>query len=237
MSHFSKMGGVAALLAASTFVVGFVLLFTIMAPMATGDLDPIQQVAFLADNQAILYIWNLVIYVVFGVLLVVVALALNEQLKAGSPAIMQTATALGLIWSGLVIASGMVANIGTAGVVQLYDQDPALAATVWLSIDAVRNGLGGGNEIVGSLWVLLVSWAALRTGGLVRVLNYVGIVVGLAGIVTIIPPLEMVGAIFGMGIIVWFVWLSIVMLRRTPRAVARVPRASVSQQGETTSAS
>ena len=146
--------------------------------------------------------------------LVLLALALNEHLKAGSPAIAQTATAFGLIWAGLVIASGMVANIGAGVVIDLYGVDPTQAGTVWLAVDTVRNGLGGGNEIVGGLWVLLVSWAALRSGGLSRPLNYLSVLVSLAGLTTVIQPLgEIGGAVFGLGTIVWFVWLGIVLLR------------------------
>ena len=48
----------------------------------------------------------------FGVFLVVLALALYERLKAGSPALVQMATAFGLIWAGLAIASGMIVNVG-----------------------------------------------------------------------------------------------------------------------------
>lgn len=219
MKDLQKIGGVAALIEAATFVVGFVLLVTLLAPTAAVDVDPGQSVAFLVDNQAIIYIWNIIIYVVFGVLLVVLALALYERLKVASTAMMQTATAFGLIWAGLVIASGMVANIGLGAVVDLYGKDPAQAASVWLAIDAVQNGLGGGNEIVGGIWVLLVSLAALR-GGLPRALNYLGVVIGMAGIITLVPALEMIGAIFGLGLIVWFVWLGIVMLRSNPSAPA-----------------
>jgi hypothetical protein len=77
-------------------------------------------VAFLVDNQTIMYVWNMIIYVVFDVFLVVPALALYERLKAGSPAMMQTATAFALIWAGLVLASGMVFNVGTGVVIDLY---------------------------------------------------------------------------------------------------------------------
>ena len=214
MRKLQKIGGIAALVEAATFVVGFVLLFTVLAPIGAGNLDPVESVAFLADNQAVMYTFNLVIYVVFGAFLVVLALALNEHLKAGSPAMTQTATAFGLIWAGLVIASGMVANIGAGVVIELYGVDPIRAGTVWLAVDTVRNGLGGGNEIVGGLWVLLVSWAALRGGGLSRPLNYLGVLVSLAGLITVIPPLgEIGGAVFGLGTIVWFVWLGIVLLR------------------------
>ena len=73
-------------------------------------------------------------------------------------------------------------------------------------------GLGGGNEIVGGLWVLLVSWIALRDV-LPKALNYLGMIVGVAGIVTLVPALTEVGAIFGLGIIVWYIWVGIVLLR------------------------
>jgi hypothetical protein len=56
MNNFQKTGGVAALIDAATFLVGIALAFTILAPYATGALDPEQTVAFLADNQAIMYV-------------------------------------------------------------------------------------------------------------------------------------------------------------------------------------
>ena len=217
MKDLQKMGGLAALYEAAAYVLGIVFFFFVVD--YAGVVDPVQKVVLLADNQAAMTIMNLIIYVVFGVVLVVLALALYERLKAGSPAIMQTATAFGLIWAGVVIASGMIFNIGMGVVVDLYGSDPAQAATVWLAIDSVVNGIGGGVELLGGLWVLLVSWAALRTGGLPRALNYLGMVIGVAGIITLVPALgELGGMIFGLGQIVWFVWLGIVMLRRSPDA-------------------
>jgi hypothetical protein len=54
-----------------------------------------------------------------------------------------------------------------------------------------------------------------------RWLNYLGVVMGIAGIVTVIPPLENVGAVFGIGLIVWFVTVG-VNLYRGHTAVAPV---------------
>jgi hypothetical protein len=167
---------------------------------------------------------------VFGIFLVVLSLALYERLKTGASVMAQTATAFGLIWAGLVIASGMVANVGIAAVEDLLRNDPVQAGSVWLAIEIVQLGLGGGNEIVGGVWVLLVGWAALRAGEFPRVLNYLGVVIGLSGILTVIPVLEVFGAVemlgfvFGLGLLVWFVWLGIIMLRSGP--IARTPDAS-----------
>jgi len=169
-----------------------------------------------------LYILNLFTYIVFGVFLVVLALALYDRLKAGSPALMLTATAIGLIWACVVVASGMVANIGMETVVDLYGNDPAQAATVWLAIDSVALGLGGGGgEILGGIWILLVNWAALRASEFPKALNYLGVVIGVAGLISVVPVLgELRGLIFGLGQIVWFVWLGVVMLRSSTSAAA-----------------
>ena len=218
MTDLQKLGGVAALIEAAVYMMGFGLYMTVLD--SSAYVEPVEKVAFLADNQAIMHIGNLFIYVVFGAFLVPLALAVYERLKASSSAIVQIATAFGLIWAGLVIASGMVFNIGMRTVVDLYGKDPAQAASVWLAIGSVQNGLGGGNEIVGGLWVLLVSWLALRAGGLPKVLNYLGVVIGVAGILTVVPAFDVLAAVFGLGQIVWFIWLGIVMLRGNPSAAA-----------------
>ena len=217
MNNLQKIGGIAALYLAAAYVVGIVLfLFVLDYP---NIVDPAQKVALLVDKQMVIYSTNLMIYVIFGVFLIVLALALYERLKASAPAIMQVATAIGIIWAGSLVASGMVANAGIAPVVALYRQDPAQAALTWLGIESVASGLGNGNgEILGGLFTLLVSWAALRIGGLPKFLNYLGVVVGLVGIVSTIPGLSDLVGIFGMSQIVWFVWLAIIMLRQSPSA-------------------
>jgi len=220
MARSQRMGGVAALVAAGTFVVGFALLFALLVPAGyfAAEADPVQNAAFLAEHHAILSLWYLTIYVVFGVVLVVLSLALHERLH-GAPAIAQVATAFGLIWAGLVIASGMVANVALRAVVDLHATDPAQAASLWMAANAVVTGLGGGNEIVGGLWLLLVSSAAMRTGALPRALDVFGIAVSVAGILTTVPVLAalgLFGALFGLGLIVWFVWAGVVLLRGSP---------------------
>ena len=172
------------------------------------------------DNQAFLYILNLIAYVIWGIVMVPLTLALYERLKAGSPAIMQTATAIGLIWACIVIASGQVSKVGMNTVVDLYSTDPAQAVTAWLAIESVAKGLSSaGGEILGGTWVLLVSWAALRGRGLSRALNYFGVLVGAVGLFSVVIG-EPGTAIFGLGKMVWSLWLGIVMLRSSKSAAA-----------------
>jgi hypothetical protein len=156
-------------------------------------------------------------YVFFGVFLIVLSLALYHRLKSGAPAIMQVATVIGIIWAGSLIASGMVSNAGIDPAVALYAKDPAQAALTWQGIESVASGLSFGNgEILGGLFTLLVSLAALRAGGLPKWLNILGLLVGAVGIISIIPGLDGLTGVFGLSQIVWFIWLGIVLLRSHP---------------------
>ncbi len=217
MDRNQKSGGIAALVAAGTFLFGIALFATTLTDYTTGDPTPEESVSFLVDNQAALYIWNLVIFIVFGIALVPVVLAVRERLTAGSPGLAQVAGIFGFIWAGLVLAAGMVSNIAIGTVADVFDADPAGAVPVWSALDSVQNGLGGGNEIVGGVWVLLVSWAALKTAALPRGLNYLGLFAGFAGLITVVPALEDVGGVFGIGLIVWFVWVGVILLKGDPQ--------------------
>ena len=218
MEHdrFQRAGGIAALTAAATVVVGIGMFATLLTDYTTGDPDVAESVAFVVDNEATLYIWNLITLLVFAVAMVPLALALHQRLKAGAAGIAQTATAFGLIWSGLLLASGMVINVGYGAVVDLFDTNPDQAESLWSAIDSVGNGLGGTMEIAGGLWVLLVSWAALRAGVFPKALNYLGLAMAASALVTIVPALEDVAIIFGLGLIVWLAWMGAIMLRDVP---------------------
>ncbi len=99
--------------------------------------------------------------------------------------------------------------------------DSSQTATVWLMTGSVLEGLIGRVEVLGGLWILLVTWGALRAGELLRALNYLGLAVGVAGIATAVPALAVLGIIFRVGEMVWGVWLGIAMFRNSPNAGAR----------------
>jgi hypothetical protein len=216
MKTLQKFGGFAALYLAVVNLIGMVIFLVVLDyPSIT---DPAQKVALLVEKQMVIFSTNLLMYVFFGFFLIVLSLALYDRLKSGSPAIMQVATVIGIIWAASLIASGMVANAGITPVVALYSKDPAQAALTWQGIESVANGLGNANgEILGGLLTLLVSLAGLRAGGFPKSLNILGLLVGAAGILSLLPGLTepMIG-VFGLSQIIWFVWLGIVLLRSNP---------------------
>ena len=219
MKTLQKFGGFAALYLAIAYLIGIVIFLVVLDyPSIT---DPVQKVTLLVKMQIAIFSTNLLMYVFFGVFLVVLSLALYDRLKPGAPAIMQVATVIGIIWASSLIASGMVSNAGIAPVVVLYAKDPAQAALTWQGIEIVANGLGNGNgEILGGLLTLLVSLAALRAGWLSKDLNILGLFVGVVGVISIFPGLTNLTGAFGLSQIIWFTWLGIVLLRNNPGKTA-----------------
>ncbi len=212
MKTLQKAGGIAALYMAISHLIGFIIFIIVLDYL--NITDPAQKLAMNVEKQTVIFLTNLLMYVFFGFALIVLSLALFDRMKSGSPALMQAATTIGVIWAGSLIASGMAANAGLTTIVALYAKDPVQAALTFQAIESITNGLGNANgEILGGPWTLLVSLAALRTSGLPKGLNILGLLVGATGIITIIPTLNALVGVFGLGQIVWFVWLGIVLLR------------------------
>jgi hypothetical protein len=209
-----RAGGVAALYLAAAYLVA--MPYFLLVVNLQGLAGPAEKVAALAAHQTSHYVMYLITYVVFGIVLGTLALVLSKRLS-GSPTIAAVGGVVGFIWAGMLVASGLVFNFGAGAAVELLAKSPAQAASLWQVIEPVADGLGSGQgELLGGLWVLLVSVAALRTGALPKVLTWLGIVIGGAGVVSAVPGLLDAKYVFGLLQIVWFIWLGIVMLRTRP---------------------
>jgi hypothetical protein len=212
--RLGRIGGAAALLAAGTFAYGIVMFATSLADYTDPDATPAESVDFLVGHQGQLLAWYIGIFIVFGAALVPLALALRQRLVGDAPILTNTATVFAAIWAALMYATGMISNIGIESVADLAGTDPDRAVSVWSAIDTVTNGLGGGNELVGGIWIGLISIAGFATARLPRWLNVTGVVTAVAGLVTVVPAFEAAEMVFGLGSIGWFIGAGITLLRR-----------------------
>ena len=211
MNKLQKMGGIAALYEAAAYLIGMIGFLLVVD--VSGAATTVEKLALIIENQTFLSVLHLIVYVIWAIFLVILALALHNRLKADSSALAQMAAVFAFIWAGLVIASGTIYNVGMETAVTLHATNPEQAAAVWITIESVVDGLSG-VELVGGMWMLLNSWAALRSGAFPKALNYLGLLIGVAGISTVLPGLGSASMIFGLGQIVWFIWLGLVMLRQ-----------------------
>lgn len=221
MDNYNRsVTGISAFFCAASFLFGIVLLVTTMLPYVENNNDTLFAVNFVRDNLLMLQLWNSIIYIGFGIALLLLVTSLNQQLLKAAPRLSQLALILGVIWAGLVIAAGLIANVGLDRVNTMTAIDQEQAQSLWLAVHTLMNSLGGSNEIIGGLWIILVS-IALGTH-ISKILVGVGIVAGVAGLLTTIPALSDLGAVFGILMIVWFLWMAWLSLTTTMTDVEAV---------------
>lgn len=212
MNRFQKVTGLAAITAALTYVVAFIFFGAFWAYPAKGSI--VEKMTYLANHQFAFSAINFLMYVVFGIVLAIVVIGLHEKLKSTLNPIEKIGTVFGVVWVALVMASGMLATIGLSHSLSLMELSVEKAFDMWRIFAVLIECLGGGNELVGGLWVLSVSAAALTSKELPNGLIYLGIIVGACGIATAYPA-EVITEIFGITQIFWFIWLGVALLRQT----------------------
>ena len=211
MKGLQKLAGLSAIFNGLIYIIAFSYFGAFWS--YPGDGTPIEQMTHMAEHQVIFSLIYFLMYVLFGLLLAVLVVSMHERLKDRNNPIASLGALFGVIWGGLVIASGMISNIGLAHAVQLMATSPTRALDMWMFVSVITESIGGGNELVGGLWVLLVSIAAIQENWLPRALNYLGCFVGIAGIATVYPD-EIFTEIFGLSQIVWFCWLGAYLFRK-----------------------
>jgi len=214
MKTLQKVGGISALVCAGTYILALGLLITVLTPMADSSLPFDRFIAFFLPHQTLVFFWHFSMYLVNGAFLALLTLALYQRLKNGAPNLALVAACFGLFWVGLVFASGFITLYGWEVIGKLSSTDPAQASLLRLVVDTITIGIDHSDRFLGCLWVSFTSWAALRTRQLPKLLNFLGFVIGITGVASsIVPALNQLGYAFGIGVIVWWGWLGIVLLR------------------------
>ena len=176
--------------------------------------DPLDKVALFAQHLRGLQLTYLAIYVVFGLALIALTVALHDRLAAAAPRTMRAASTVAFVWAGVLIAGGMATNLGMETVVALHADDPAQAGTVWIAIEALTSGMTGANgELLGGLWTLLVSLVAHRARALPKTVVALGLLAGTAGIASTVPGLAVLVGVFALAQLAWFVGLGVALRR------------------------
>lgn len=211
---FMYCAAAAAIGMALCYLSMFMLFFLVLQqPSSTHFAD---KVRFIADNRALISLGYSSGYLLLGVFLLITVQALQQKMQLAHSNLLNTGSWFGIIWVMLMMASGMVQLVGIETMLRLHDKGSLQAEALFYSYNTIVNGLGGGIELVGGLWVLLVSIAGLRHRRLSAGLHWLGIVVGMLGILTLLPLTAFKGLagtkeLFGFSQIIWFIWLGILL--------------------------
>lgn len=217
MKNLQKAGGIAALLSAASYVFAIGLFLTLMKPLADPGLGIGDYVAFSTAHGFLIYIWNFSMYIIHGVCLVILVLALHERIRGAAPRLSLVASGLGLIWTAFVLLSGFINLYGNEALAALYAKSPAGAETFKTALTTITVGIDTSDRCLGSLWMALISLGALRSRAMPKGASILGLVLGMAALaLSLILPVTDVSAsfLFAFGAIAWWVILGIAMIRR-----------------------
>ena len=213
--NLPKWGGLSALVLAFIYVAGVAVNFTFLD--MSGIVDSQARLDFAVSHRAGLSAFVLVLYSVFAAFLVVLTTALHKSSRPQATSLETVATIFGWMWATLLMGSGLLYQTGLAAVVELFRTNPVEAASLLRVVETLQEGLGCTMEIPGALWILLVSLSSLRTGRFPKTPSRIGIGVGVAGLLTIVPPLFLpAAAIYALASVVWFAWIGLDLLRNSP---------------------
>lgn len=239
-----KWGAVAAFAEAVIYLFGFIWFFAVLdpshlveascavAPCIDDTATTLSKIniEFMINHQDSYFLGYLVCGILFSFVLIILVQSLYRRFKPVAPELMNFATTVGYLWAAIVLASSLVFLTSLGVLVQDYSANAEQAMTVYQSVSIVIDALGGGIELVGALWVLLVSYVGLRYRIFHPWVHFWGIVVGISGVLTLFSGLsflstlflfEMMTAIFGLGQIVWFIGLGSEMLKES-RSISSV---------------
>ena len=218
--QIQRAGGLAAIICALTYLFGFVLFFGLVQPPA--DTSDIAYLQFLVSQRDTFFLGYVIIGIVFSLGLLLLNQSLLALFKNHSPVAARYNSAIGHIWATLVIASTFVFLVSLPFLADYINTSENNAVVVLKSINVVVDALGGGIELLGAIWVLLISYTGIKHGIYVKATHILGCAVGIAGVLTLFSGLsffsgnvffEASTAIFGLGQIVWFILIGLHMTR------------------------
>lgn len=211
--RFEQVAGIAAIVFGLSMVVYFVLFFVVVAanPVKVSG-DPAQSPERFAD----FLIWQAktpfsLIYLELALAAAfsfAVPRAVVDRLRATTPSLAQTTAAFGYAAMALWMLLSLISfHLNAAGGSSLTRDELRQAIPFLFAL--IFPGLLGSFDLLAGVWILAISLAAIRSGGLSRWLAYFGV---LSGVVLIAGMIGQAGT--EVVVAPWLIWLGIYLLAR-----------------------
>lgn len=210
----------ASFICASSFTLGLCLILVIAPDFNNG---PDERLYTLSQYSGLMQLWYFLVYVVFGISLLVLSISLLENENKDHSALQQITMLMSYLWSCYIFASGFIAILSIEFLFSNHFDLGTSVIELWRDIYAIQIGLGEGSEWVGAIWVVLVNTCLLKEKRLGKKLVCFGYIISVFGFATFIPALKELGAIFGLLQIIWFIIAGMLLLHEK-RDLQQAPR-------------
>lgn len=218
--QLQKVGGLLSVFLAATYIFGMVFFLAVLSPSA--ELSAEASLGHFLDNRDSYFFGFLVIGFLFAFAMLGLAQATHQRLKDHSPQLSQYGYILGVIWAITLLFASAIVTMQLSSVTGYYVEDPQTALTIYRGSRIVQDALGGSIEVFGGAWVLVISLICLKHKIFPAWINYLGLGVALAGVLSLFSVMtfaqenaffEAINMIFGLGQIPWFIAFGVSMYR------------------------
>jgi hypothetical protein len=202
MTHLQKLGGIAALVNVIVAIATLAIVIFLIGLSAIADPNKLIDLAI--HNPTPLLIQDGLKFISAGISSILI-LALANYLQRDASVLLSIATGLGFL-SVFCLVGNATLSLYAISQASTYDQAalPGSHLSSMIGILAVAAlGFDG-------LWLLLVSWTALKSQQIPSALCYLGLGIGVLGLV---PPLAIIVLLLSM---VWSGWIGQVLLKEEP---------------------
>ena len=141
----------------------------------------------------------------------IIVFAIHQRLGRSASQQARFAAIAGVISAILLLTAGIVGAIAIALASRGGEARQTADVSMYVTLNAIVNGLGLAAVFANGIWYLLVSVAAMKRGLLPRMLCYLGLPLGVASLIAfILPPIALLILVLGL---IWAVWLGVFLLR------------------------
>jgi hypothetical protein len=204
MPHLQKLGGIAAFINVFVAIATLAVAILLIGFSAIADQNKLVELAI--HNPLPLLIQDGLKFVSAAISIILI-LALANYLRRDASALLSVATGFGF-FSVLCLVSNAILSLYAISQAATYDQATLFGNQLNITIGI----LAVAAICLDGLWLLLVSWTALKNQRLPKLLCYLGLGMG---VLSLVPPLGIIVLLLSM---VWSVWVGQVLLKQEPES-------------------
>ncbi|MFA3792397.1 hypothetical protein AB6T38_14875 [Aliiglaciecola sp. SL4] len=203
-----NLAAITSLICALSFIFGLSLILLWVPDFNEG---PTQRLLVFTEHRILMQFWYFVVYIVFAIAILLLSMQITAKGKLEHSKTHKITMLVSYLWSSYIFASGLIAILSIELLFNAWLPVNGSISDVWQDIYAIQMGLGEGVEWVGGIWMLTMTLTLIEQQQFPRLIHGVGFITAVCGLLTLFPNFSIMGAIFGMLQVVWFIWLSIVL--------------------------
>jgi len=208
MRNLQRAGGMASLLNALIAVATMVVVFGVLGPAVAADPS---RVAAIVRTQPVPLLLLEFFKMLSALAALTIVFAIQQRLSRSASQQARFTTIAGVISAILLLTAGIVGAIAIALASRGGEARQTADVSMYVTLNAIVNGLGLAAVFANGVWYLLVSIVATKSGLLPRMLRYLGLPLGVACLIAfILPPIALLVLVLGL---IWAVWLGVFLLR------------------------